>query len=910
MEQTSKDRTRRIGRRVLLIAGGALGIVVLAYGVAAILVHTLLDPATLSSWVEPRAEAALNRDVELGGARIRLFPSLGAELQGLRVANPPGMDAPPLARIESVRLDVAILPLFRRQVRVNEIRLESPIVHLAVDPEGRTNFGDLVPESSEEPGPDEGGPLQLAVRDVTLTGGSLSYVSDRDTVQASLDGLEATASLERSPDTGWRGSVEARTDSLLAGHPGLGADPLRMAGPAVRFRGTAGGEFDWIEIQEGLVSLADAELELDGRVERLKEPVRGVDLALRADEVAVERIVTALPDSARARLPGPVTGVLTVDLRAVGSIGPEDRPELRGEILLAGIGAEGEGGRLIAEDVGGRVEVADGEVLARQLQGTVLDGPFALEGTLRPDSALGFRAELAAAPRLEAVAGLGTLPEGVSLAGELDVALAVEGRLRRIADTGMNGRVDATGIRIEHPRMGVPVTVESGRLELDGQRATWSDLAVDLGEDRIVTTGSAEDVLAGLRTSGEAPAVPRLQVDVQGERLDLDRVLPPRGDTAVTYGRIAFAHVGSRTLEGRTAEEWAAEKELQLPDSLPVAGEARIRLDTLHSAPHRLTDVDARVIFSPALVEVPEATFSLYGGTGRASLRLGIGGTGDQPFAFDLTARDVDAADFLAVTSPLGRHVRGALSLELDLAGSVDRRMLPVSSTLAGTGRMEVEDGGLEENPLTRALADGLSVAEIASPSFSEWTAPFEIEGPALRFTEAAIASGLGPLRYGGLIGLDGALDLGLRLALPATRLDSLALGRSGLASAVAGRLTGDDGPVGVGVGIEGTFTNPSIEPRASLATGDLRRALEDEARERTEEVRDTARARVEAARDTAEARAEEERRQMEERAREEAEEAREELEERARGFLRGLGGGRDTAADTTGDEPPDTTSP
>lgn len=897
--EPGSTRGSRLLRRGLLVAGGVAGAVVLLYAAAALLVHLLVDPAALADRVEPRAEAALNRDVEIEGARVRLFPYLGAELTGVRVANLPDFEGPPLARVGSVSLQVAILPLFRREIRVDEVGVDEPVIRLAVDPAGRTNFGDLVPESREPP--PEDAPLTLAVREVRVRDGSLAYTSERDTVRVELAGLAVDAAVEASGGD-WTGEVDARSEALVVRHPRLGDRERRLEGPGAVLRGSVAREAGRAEILRGDVRIGAAALGLTGRIEGLDQPVRRVELDLGAEGVELAGLLEALPDERGPEMAGRTRGTLEVDLRIEGPLAEDRRPDVTGTVLLSALAHDGPEGEALVEDLSGRIEVGPDAISLRELAGTVLGGPFSAVATLGADSVRSFEASLEARPALESAAGLGGVPEGMRLAGRLDARLELAGELTRPEETRLDGFVEGADLRLEHPRAGVPISADDLRVEVAGRTARWSGVELTLGEDRLTAAGSLDDPLAAL-----APGrVPRLELELEGGRLDLDAVLPPRGDPSVTYGRIAFAHLGGRTLEGRSAREWAEEKELALPDSLPAAGEARVRLDTLLSAPHRLADVDLRVVFAPDLVEVPEARFRAYGGRMTTGLRLGVGAGAHQPFSLELEARDLRAADFLETTSPLGRHVTGTLALEMELAGALDERMLPVESALAGSGSARVRNGGLEENPLTRALADALSLPVLAAPSFSEWSVPFEIEGPSVRFAEADLAvPRVGSLRYGGGMGLDGTLDLGLRMAVPAARLDSLALGRAGIASAVVGRWTGGDSPLEVGLGIEGTLEEPRIRPRASLATGDLRRRLEAEVEERTGALRDTAGARLEEARDTAEARLEAERRRLEERAREEAESAREELEERARNLFRGLVRPRDTARDTT---PPDTT--
>jgi len=198
----------------------------------------------------------------------------------------------------------------------------------------------------------------------------------------------------------------------------------------------------------------------------------------------------------------------------------------------------------------------------------------------------------------------------------------------------------------------------------------------------------------------------------------------------------------------------------------------------------------------------------------------------------------------------------------------------------------------------------------LASPGFRSWLAPFSLDGPVLRFEEARLALDDGELFYGGSVGLDGSLDLGLRLAFSAGDLDRGglrgALEGTGFGDALAALGAGDERLFRIGLRLRGSLEEPRLVPDASLAAGDLRSSLEAQAR-------DTAEARLDALRDTAAERLDAERGRLEERAREEADAARRELEERGRGLLRGLfrrPGAREAPPSDTGSARPDTTLP
>jgi hypothetical protein len=900
-------------RRWAIVALSAVAAAILLYLGAAALLRAFLDPESLAEWVEPRAEAALNREVELDGVRLFFFPGFGAELQGIEVKNLPEFGGPPLARVERVRLRVALLPLLRRRIEVGEVRVEDPVLRLMVDADGRTNYGDLAPEPEDPPAEAREAPADLAIRALRVSGGRLEYESVPDSLAVVLDGITVRASLDLLRDGNWSVASRSAAPEVRVLHPALGEGPRAFRSVALEADARAGPEFRWLEVDRGTLHLEDADFSVTGRMEDLMEPVRQVALELRADRLDVPRFFSFLPDELRASLPGRPEGTLNVVATLQGPLGVDVRPDLRGTVAIAAAGLRAPDDRALAEGLDGRIELHNDSIGIQGIRGRVLDGAFSLTAVVRNEPDFPFWTEIEAASRLERIQLIGALPDGVDVAGLSDTRLTVRGHALRPAEATVDGTVDVAGLRAVLPALAVPLSVPAGRLAFQGRGLSWDAVGVELGEDRLVTSGTLREYLAVL--DGLEDTAPEMQARITSDRLDLDRIFPPKGDDEITYGQLAFARLGGRDLDGRSPEALAREQGFERPEAIPLDGEVRVTVGTLLTAPYHLTDVDALVTFTRDVLQVTEARASLFGGRVRGGMLVGLGPEAEQPFTFSMSVESVQAADFLSVSTPLGENVRGLLGLEMEASGTLDALLLPSATALAGNGRVRVTDGQVMETPVTRLLARSLSRPALANPRFQEWGGPFRIEGSRLVFDETLLAldAAEGEFRYGGGVGMDGSLDLAVRLAAPAARLDSLALARTGMLPAAVGPLSLREGTVRLGLRLGGSLTDPRLTPEASLALGDMRRTLEAEARERADalqaegerraqEARDTVGARAEALRDSVAAvrdslaaRAEEERRRLEERA---AEEAQRELRERGRGLLQRLR------------PPPDTTPP
>jgi AsmA protein len=120
--------------------GALLGLAVLAALVLPSLVNLERYRAALAS----RAGKTLGREVTLGALRISLWRGIGAEANGLQIAQAPGFGAEPFLAADALRVRVQLLPLFRGQVKVSSIVLERPRISLIHTRDGRWSVDDLL----------------------------------------------------------------------------------------------------------------------------------------------------------------------------------------------------------------------------------------------------------------------------------------------------------------------------------------------------------------------------------------------------------------------------------------------------------------------------------------------------------------------------------------------------------------------------------------------------------------------------------------------------------------------------------------------------------------------------------------------------------------------------------------------
>lgn len=176
------------------IVAAVFGIILLAAATAAILVATF-DPNDYKERIAAAVKAQTGRDLVLSGEiGLSLFPWLGISVADVSLGNAPGFGDGPFARIDFAELHVTLVPLLRKELRVDRLRLDRLELNLARLADGRRNWDDLLQPSSA-PTDKAGGaavarPTLLDVAGIEITAARLAWrdaVKGEDLIVAPVD---------------------------------------------------------------------------------------------------------------------------------------------------------------------------------------------------------------------------------------------------------------------------------------------------------------------------------------------------------------------------------------------------------------------------------------------------------------------------------------------------------------------------------------------------------------------------------------------------------------------------------------------------------------------------------------------------------------------------------------------------
>jgi len=122
----------------------------LAFLMIALLVTPFfIDVNTYKSQITEAVEDATGRTLKIGNIEASLFPWVGVRLEDVHLANHPEFNDRDFLKVGSLDIQLALLPLFSKEIEIKQFVLDSPEVFLERNAAGDGNWEDL---TASEPG--------------------------------------------------------------------------------------------------------------------------------------------------------------------------------------------------------------------------------------------------------------------------------------------------------------------------------------------------------------------------------------------------------------------------------------------------------------------------------------------------------------------------------------------------------------------------------------------------------------------------------------------------------------------------------------------------------------------------------------------------------------------------------------
>ncbi len=152
--------------------------------VVILLLPVLLDLNRYRDRYLPVLEQALHRPVDVQDVRLTLFPKLGFRVRDLTIGDDPAFNPQAFVTIPFAEVEIQWLPLLRRHIQVEHVRLQDPTVHIIRRHDGALNMATVGKDPALHP-PEKAGsnpanalkPIfgVFAVERLSMSGGILQY---------------------------------------------------------------------------------------------------------------------------------------------------------------------------------------------------------------------------------------------------------------------------------------------------------------------------------------------------------------------------------------------------------------------------------------------------------------------------------------------------------------------------------------------------------------------------------------------------------------------------------------------------------------------------------------------------------------------------------------------------------------
>jgi hypothetical protein len=284
-------RARRIalGLVIFLVLFGLLGF--------------LAAPSLIRSQIASRASAALGRQVTVGDVHLNPF-SLRLRLERLHIAEADGKTA--FVDVGQITADASWASVFRLAPILDEVRIDSPRVHIQRSAPQRFNFTDIIERFAAQPAAPDSGPARFALSNIAIHDGQIDF-DDRVT------------------------NATHRVDHLELGIPFIASLP---------------SDTD-IFVQPLLAMNVDGSLlKVQGQTKPFANS-RESDITFHLDQLELPRYVGFAPTPLPVAVPGgKLSGVATVNF-VMGEKQPSIR--VKGQLALDGLKVTGKDGGALLE---------------------------------------------------------------------------------------------------------------------------------------------------------------------------------------------------------------------------------------------------------------------------------------------------------------------------------------------------------------------------------------------------------------------------------------------------------------------------------------------------------------------------------------------------------------------------------
>jgi AsmA family protein len=314
-------------KTILMVAVGGILVII----VAAVVALRSIDFNTYKSLVAGQVKAATGRDLRIGGnLALEIGFSPAVVVEDVSFGNASWGSRPEMLKVGRFEVEVALLPLIFRDIRVKRLVLVQADILLETDAKGNGNWalGDAAPAPSRpaaKPGESKPGLAAVAVGKVRIEKGTLTFRDGKTkrVTTLALDRLDVQAQDATSP----------LTIDLAAAYQGRAFALAGTAGPLSELQAPSRPYPVKLSLKAG-----GATIEVDGTIAKPMEAA-GLDLKVKGKGEEIAEVAKLAEKTVPALGPFSVSAQVTGSPEALSISGIEANVGKTGQVMVKATGA-------------------------------------------------------------------------------------------------------------------------------------------------------------------------------------------------------------------------------------------------------------------------------------------------------------------------------------------------------------------------------------------------------------------------------------------------------------------------------------------------------------------------------------------------------------------------------------------
>ena len=272
--------------------------------------------------------------------------------------------------------------------------------------------------------------------------------------------------------------------------------------------------------------------------------------------------------------------------------------------------------------------------------------------------------------------------------------------------------------------------------------------SLTLGFDRIDVDGRADNYTSS----------PEIEFNIASKSIDLDKLASLNQFTSNDDpGKKPATAPQPPTKNGGESAD------AQKPAALNISAHGRVNIDKLYTSEVEFREIALNYQVKDNIISLDKLGALLFGGSIIGEVKADIANP-EPTFQGKLSSRGIQVAKIMSFLDKPAEAFTGSLDTDLTFRGSGSEWPV-ISKTLDADGRFTLVDGGMQNTPMTTALANLLDLEELKDLRFENFSGDLRIEKGKV-FLDSGLQSSNIDILAKGTVGLDGRLDMPLTLRL------------------------------------------------------------------------------------------------------------------------------------------------